>query len=162
MILPKVHFVSLMHPTATATAAGDGDESAEQASVESQPQRAAAGLIRQQCVGAHRRQQDRNEDRIQGCGEGPGRQSGKGGLERANDRARGQAEAEANATRMVSEAIAKGDTRAINYFIAQKYVEALGQIASAPNEKLVLMPLEAGNVIGALGGISDLLKGTKS
>lgn len=72
------------------------------------------------------------------------------------------AEAEANATRMVSEAIAKGDTRAINYFIAQKYVEALGQIASAPNEKLVLMPLEAGNVIGALGGISDLLKGTKS
>ncbi|HEX4911903.1 MAG TPA: SPFH domain-containing protein [Permianibacter sp.] len=72
------------------------------------------------------------------------------------------AEAEANATRMVSEAIAKGDTRAINYFIAQKYVEALGQIASAPNEKLVLMPLEAGNVIGALGGISDLLKTTKS
>ena len=72
------------------------------------------------------------------------------------------AEAEANATRMVSEAIAKGDTRAINYFIAQKYVEALGQIASAPNEKLVLMPLEAGNVIGALGGISDLLKTTKN
>ena len=72
------------------------------------------------------------------------------------------AEAEANATRMVSDAIAKGDTRAINYFIAQKYVEALGQIASAPNEKLVLMPLEAGNVIGALGGISDLLKTTKS
>ncbi len=72
------------------------------------------------------------------------------------------AEAEANATRMVSDAIAKGDTRAINYFIAQKYVEALGQIASAPNEKLVLMPLEAGNVIGALGGISDLLRTTKS
>ncbi len=72
------------------------------------------------------------------------------------------AEAEANATRMVSEAIAQGDTRAINYFIAQKYVEALGQIASAPNEKLVLMPLEAGNVIGALGGISDLLKSTKN
>ncbi len=72
------------------------------------------------------------------------------------------AEAEANATRMVSDAIANGDTRAINYFIAQKYVEALGQIASAPNEKLVLMPLEAGNVIGALGGISELLKTTKS
>ena len=70
------------------------------------------------------------------------------------------AQAEANATRSVSEAIAQGDTRAINYFIAQKYVEALGQIASAPNEKLVLMPLEAGNVIGALGGISDLLKAT--
>jgi len=72
------------------------------------------------------------------------------------------AEAEANATRMVSDAITNGDTRAINYFIAQKYVEALGQIASAPNEKLVLMPLEAGNVIGALAGISDLLKSTKS
>lgn len=72
------------------------------------------------------------------------------------------AEAEANATRMVSEAIAKGDSRAIHYFVAQKYVEALGQIASAPNEKLVLMPLEAGNVIGALGGISDLLKTTKN
>jgi regulator of protease activity HflC (stomatin/prohibitin superfamily) len=72
------------------------------------------------------------------------------------------AEAEANATRMVSDAIAKGDTRAINYFIAQKYVEVLGQIASAPNEKLVLMPLEAGNVIGALGGIADLLKSTKN
>ena len=71
------------------------------------------------------------------------------------------AEAEANATRMVSDAIGKGDTRAINYFVAQKYIDALGQIASAPNEKLVLMPLEAGNVIGALGGISDLLKQTQ-
>ncbi|NQD36196.1 SPFH/Band 7/PHB domain protein [Permianibacter sp. IMCC34836] len=72
------------------------------------------------------------------------------------------AEAEANATRMVSEAIGKGDSRAINYFIAQKYVEALGQIATSPNEKLVLMPLEAGNVIGALGGISELFKTVKN
>jgi len=71
------------------------------------------------------------------------------------------AEAEANATRMVSEAIAKGDTQAINYFVAQKYIEVLGQIASAPNEKLVLMPLEAGNMIGALGGIAELLKTRK-
>ena len=72
------------------------------------------------------------------------------------------AEAEANATRMVSEAIAKGETHAINYFVAQKYIEVLGQIASAPNEKLVLMPLEAGNMIGALGGIAELLKTAKN
>lgn len=68
------------------------------------------------------------------------------------------AEAEANATRMVSEAIGQGDMRAINYFVAQKYVEALGQIASAPNQKLVLMPLEAGNVIGAVSGIAEIVK----
>jgi len=72
------------------------------------------------------------------------------------------AQAEATATQMVSVAIGEGDPRALNYFIAQKYVEALGQIASAPNEKLVLMPLEAGNVIGALAGIGDLLKATQS
>lgn len=67
-----------------------------------------------------------------------------------------EAEAEAKATQSVSDAIAKGDVNAINYFVAQKYIEALGQIASADNEKLVLMPLEASNVIGALGGIKDL------
>lgn len=67
-----------------------------------------------------------------------------------------QAEAEARATTAVSDAIAKGDVNAINYFVAQKYVEALKDIASAPNEKLVLMPLEAGSVIGALGGIKNL------
>lgn len=68
------------------------------------------------------------------------------------------AEAEAKATMMVSQAIAKGDIQAINYFVATKYIEALGQIATSPNEKLVLMPLEAGNVIGALGGIAELAK----
>ncbi|HZR34204.1 MAG TPA: SPFH domain-containing protein [Nevskia sp.] len=68
------------------------------------------------------------------------------------------AEAEARATQVVSEAIAKGSPQALNYFIAQKYVEALGQIATSPNQKLVLMPLEAGNVIGALGGIAELTK----
>jgi regulator of protease activity HflC (stomatin/prohibitin superfamily) len=68
------------------------------------------------------------------------------------------AEAEAKATMMVSQAIAKGDVQAINYFVAQKYVEALARIATSPNEKLVLMPLEAGNVIGALGGIAELAK----
>jgi regulator of protease activity HflC (stomatin/prohibitin superfamily) len=69
-----------------------------------------------------------------------------------------QAEAEAKATHMVSQAIAKGDLNAINYFVATKYVEALQAIAMSPNEKLVLMPLEASNVIGALGGITELAK----
>jgi regulator of protease activity HflC (stomatin/prohibitin superfamily) len=69
-----------------------------------------------------------------------------------------QAEAEAKATEMVSQAIAKGDIQAINYFVATKYVDALGKIATSPNEKLVLMPLEAGNVIGALAGITELAK----
>lgn len=73
----------------------------------------------------------------------------------AEARERG-AEAEAKATTSVSDAIAKGDVNAINYFVALKYVEALKDIASAPNEKLVMMPLEAGNVIGALGGIKNL------
>ncbi|HLN22924.1 MAG TPA: SPFH domain-containing protein [Patescibacteria group bacterium] len=67
-----------------------------------------------------------------------------------------QAEAEAKATTMVSEAIAKGNVQALNYFVAQKYIEALRDIASAPNQKLVLMPLEAAGVIGAIGGIAEL------
>jgi regulator of protease activity HflC (stomatin/prohibitin superfamily) len=68
------------------------------------------------------------------------------------------AEAEAKATTMVSQAIAKGDVQALNYFVATKYTEALARIATSPNEKLVLMPLEASNVIGALGGIAELAK----
>lgn len=68
------------------------------------------------------------------------------------------AEAEANATRMVSEAIAAGDIQAINYFVANKYVEALKDIASAPNQKTLFMPLEAGNLIGAIGGIAELAR----
>jgi len=69
-----------------------------------------------------------------------------------------EAEAEAKATHMVSQAIEKGDIQAINYFVATKYIEALARIATSPNEKLVLMPLEAGNVIGALSGIAELTK----
>ena len=73
------------------------------------------------------------------------------------------AEAEAKATQMVSEAITSGDTKAINYFIAQKYTEALKEIGSSGNSKVVLMPLEAGNLIGSVAGIAELLKGdTKS
>src|SRR5215471_8838457 len=68
------------------------------------------------------------------------------------------AEAEAKATSMVSDAIARGNVQAINYFVAQKYVEALQNVASAPNQKLILMPLEAGGVIGAIGGIAELAK----
>jgi len=68
------------------------------------------------------------------------------------------AEAEAKATAMVSEAIAKGNVQALNYFVAQKYVEALQNVAAAPNQKLILMPLEAGGVIGAIGGIAELAK----
>lgn len=72
------------------------------------------------------------------------------------------AEAEAKATQMVSEAIAKGDMQVINYFIAQKYTDALSQIGSADNSKVVMMPLEASNLMGAIGGISELLNTKKS
>ncbi|MGR8952070.1 MAG: SPFH domain-containing protein, partial [Gammaproteobacteria bacterium] len=68
------------------------------------------------------------------------------------------AQAEARATLMVSEAIGKGDLNAINYFVAQKYIDALQKIASAENGKLIFMPLEASSVIGALGGIGELAK----
>ena len=68
------------------------------------------------------------------------------------------AQAEAAATDMVSKAIAGGSVQAINYFVAQKYIEALKELASAPNQKVILMPLEASNVIGALAGIAELAK----
>lgn len=69
------------------------------------------------------------------------------------------AEAEARATEMVSAAIASGNTQAINYFIAQKYVTALESFARSPSQKLVFMPLEASSVIGSIGGIQELWKG---
>lgn len=69
-----------------------------------------------------------------------------------------QAEAEANATTMVSQAIADGNVQAINYFVAQKYVDALGQIATSDNQKVLMMPLEAGSVIGSIAGIGELAK----
>ena len=68
------------------------------------------------------------------------------------------AEAEARATAMMSAAIAQGDRQAINYFIAQKYVEAFGRFASAPNQKVVFLPLEATSLLGTLGGIGELTK----
>jgi regulator of protease activity HflC (stomatin/prohibitin superfamily) len=69
-----------------------------------------------------------------------------------------QAEAEGKATKMVSDAIASGNVQAINYFVAQKYIDALGKIASARNQKVLLMPLEAASVIGAVGGIAEIAK----
>ncbi|WP_031437510.1 SPFH domain-containing protein [Methylobacter tundripaludum] len=68
------------------------------------------------------------------------------------------AQAEARATLMVSEAIGKGDVQAINYFVAQKYIEALKEIGASSNSKLVFMPLDSSSVIGALGGIGELAK----
>ena len=68
------------------------------------------------------------------------------------------AEAEAKATIDVSNAIAAGDIQAINYFVANKYIEALKDIAAAPNQKVILMPLEASNVIGALAGITEIAR----
>lgn len=68
------------------------------------------------------------------------------------------AEAEANATRSVSKAIEEGSVQAINYFVATKYIDVLGRVAAADNTKLVMMPLEAGSVIGSLAGIAQLAK----
>jgi len=68
------------------------------------------------------------------------------------------AEAEAKATRMVSDAIAGGNVNAINYFVAQKYIEAFKALAEAPNQKFVMMPMESAGVIGSLGGIAELAK----
>jgi regulator of protease activity HflC (stomatin/prohibitin superfamily) len=69
-----------------------------------------------------------------------------------------QAGAEAKATQVVSDAINNGNLQAINYFIAQKYIDALGKLASADNQKVLLMPLEAASVIGSLAGISEVAK----
>ena len=68
------------------------------------------------------------------------------------------AEAEAKATQAVSQAIAVGDVQAINYFVAQKYTEALAEIGKAPNSKIVLMPMEASSLIGSLGGIGAIAR----
>lgn len=70
------------------------------------------------------------------------------------------AEAEAKATQMVSEAIAAGDVQAINYFVANNYIKALEKVATSPNQKLLMMPLEASSVIGAIGGIAEIARET--
>lgn len=66
------------------------------------------------------------------------------------------AQAEARATLMVSEAIGKGGGQAINYFVAQKYVDAIAKLASAPNQKVLLMPLDTSGLVGTLAGVAEL------
>lgn len=73
-----------------------------------------------------------------------------------------EAKAEAEATNMVSEAIAKGDVGAIQYFVAQKYVETLGRFAESPNQKLLMLPVEASGILGSVAGVAELLKETMS
>lgn len=68
------------------------------------------------------------------------------------------AEAEARATQMVSDAISGGNVQAINYFVAQKYVESLAEFARSPNQKTIFMPLETTGVMGSIAGISDLVQ----
>ena len=67
-----------------------------------------------------------------------------------------EAEAEAKATAVLSEALAKGDRQAINYFVAQQYVEAFGQFANSSNQKVIFMPMEATSLVGSLGGIGEI------
>ena len=69
-----------------------------------------------------------------------------------------EAEAEAKATAMLSESLAKGDSQAINYFVAQQYVEAFGRFATSPNQKVVFLPMEASALVGSLGGIGEIAK----
>ena len=68
------------------------------------------------------------------------------------------AEAEAKATQMVSQAIAEGDVQAINYFVANNYIKALEHIATSPNQKVLMLPLEAASVIGSIAGISEIAR----
>jgi regulator of protease activity HflC (stomatin/prohibitin superfamily) len=68
------------------------------------------------------------------------------------------AEAEAMATAAVSKAVSEGNVQALNYFIAQKYVEAMNQIGSSPNARLVLMPMETSGLVGTIAGIAELAK----
>src|SRR5438034_10864251 len=68
------------------------------------------------------------------------------------------AQAEAKATEMVSEAVARGDIAALNYFIADKYLRAFGQLATAPNQKVLILPFEATGILGSLAGIAEIAK----
>jgi regulator of protease activity HflC (stomatin/prohibitin superfamily) len=72
------------------------------------------------------------------------------------------AEAEARATQVVSEAINKGSVQAINYFVAQKYVESLKEFARSPNQKVFFMPVEASGILASLGGIAELARDSMS
>jgi regulator of protease activity HflC (stomatin/prohibitin superfamily) len=69
-----------------------------------------------------------------------------------------EAQAEAKATAFVSEAIARGNVHAINYFVAQKYIEALTEFARSNNQKVLLLPLEASSLIGSIAGIAEIAR----
>lgn len=68
------------------------------------------------------------------------------------------AQAEAQATTVVSQAISEGNQQAINYFVAQKYVDALGKLAESNNNKVMMIPLEASSVLGSIAGIAEISK----
>jgi regulator of protease activity HflC (stomatin/prohibitin superfamily) len=70
------------------------------------------------------------------------------------------AQAEAKATEMVSEAVSRGDVAALNYFIAEKYLKAFGMLAESPNQKILMLPIEAMNVLGSLAGIGEIARET--
>ena len=70
------------------------------------------------------------------------------------------AQAEAKATEMVSEAVSRGDIAALNYFVAEKYLKAFAQIAESPNQKILMIPIEATQVLGSLAGIGEIAKAT--
>lgn len=61
---------------------------------------------------------------------------------------------------MVSESIAKGDVAALNYFIADKYIKAFGQLAESPNQKVLMLPIETSSVLGSLAGIGEIARAT--
>lgn len=85
----------------------------------------------------------------------------EGDLEAAQRQAEARerlAEAEAQATRVVSAAIDGGNSQAINYFVATKYTEALAQLATSDNNKVMMIPLEAASLIGSIGGITEIVK----
>jgi regulator of protease activity HflC (stomatin/prohibitin superfamily) len=70
------------------------------------------------------------------------------------------AQAEAKATEMVSDAVGRGDVASLNYFVAQKYIEAFGKLATSPNQKVLIVPMEATSVLGSLAGIGEIAKAT--
>src|SRR2546421_1432650 len=70
------------------------------------------------------------------------------------------AQAEAKATQMVSEAVERGDVASLNYFVAQKYLEAFGKLATSPNQKVLIVPIEATSVLGSLAGIGEIARAT--
>src|SRR2546421_11592060 len=70
------------------------------------------------------------------------------------------AQAEAKATEVVSAAVAKGDVASLNYFVAQKYLEAFGKLAQSPNQKVLIIPMEASSVLGSLAGIGEIARAT--